>query len=194
MKTIGLSGVSNWDMEAFFQSINAIDKVSPGLLHINQETFAIDKKADFVEMVVLTYDPNKISTQEILNIHFATFIPTINAFNEDCFFPRCRCIITYDDAEDKFELDKFLLRIEEKYKETNETTHIRTLPSQVLKNNFKPLTAVESNLYAKDKENAYVKSRIDPKLEKIKNLFPQFYREVPALNQDGTLKVEDPNK
>lgn len=190
MKTIGLSGVSNWDMEAFFQSINAIESVSPGLLHIHQETFALDKKNDFVEMVLLTYDPQKISMQDILSIHFATFIPTINAFNEDCFFPRCRCIITYNDSEEKFELDKFLLRVEEKYKATNEIVHIKTLPSQVLKNNFKPLTSNESNLYAKDKTNSYVKSRIDPKLEKIKNLFPNFYREVPALNPDGSLKED----
>lgn len=188
MKTIGLSGVANWDMEAFFQSINAIEKVSPGLLHIHQETFAIDKQNDFVEMVVLTYDPNKISTLDILNIHFSTFIPTINAFNADCFFPRCRCIITYNDAEEKFELDKFLLKIEEKYKETNEVIHVKTLPAQVLKNNFKQLTEKESNLYAKDKANAYVTSRINPKLDKIKNLFPQYYREVPELNMDGTLK------
>jgi peptide methionine sulfoxide reductase MsrA len=191
MKTIGLSGVSNWDMEAFFQSINAIENVSPGLLHIHHEAFAIDKQNDFVEMVLLTYDPNKISIQDILDIHFSTFIPTINSFNEDCFFPRCRCIITYNDAEEKFELDKILLKIEEKYKETNETVHIKTLPIQVLKNNFKQLTEKESNLYAKDKQNSYVKSRIEPKLDKIKNLFPQYYQEVPSLNPDGTLKEKE---
>lgn len=191
MKNIGLSGVSNWDMEAFFQSINAIEKVTPGLLYIHQESFAIDKKSDFVEMIHLTYDPNKISLHDILTIHFSTFLPTINSFTPDCFFPRCRCIITYNDAEEKFEIDKFLLRVEEKFQKNNETIHVKTLPYQGIQNNFKPLTSIESNLYAKDKENSYCKSRIEPKREKIKALFPQYYQEVQALNPDGTIKEDE---
>lgn len=188
MKKIGLSGTSNWDMEAFFQSIKVLENVVPGLLYIQHEPFALNKNSDFVEMISFEYDPEKISLNDILNIHFSTFIPTVNSFDEDSFFPRCRCIITYNDSEEKFEIDKFILRLEEKYQTTNEKVYVKTVSFQTLKNKFVELTKNERNLYAKDKENSYARSRIIPKLEKIEKAFPQYYSEVPSMNPDGTLK------
>jgi peptide-methionine (S)-S-oxide reductase len=104
MKTTILAGGCFWCTEAFFVSLNGVEKVESGYIggHVDNPSYKQVCGGDtgHAEAVRITYDPDIIPLEALLDIHFATHDPTqLNRQGNDVGTQYRSAIFYADEAE-----------------------------------------------------------------------------------------------
>lgn len=123
------------------------------------------------EVLLVEYDPKKISFEKLLAVYFDSHDPTqINRQGPDVG-PQYRSILLYTTNEQKEATEKYIKKLTEakKYKKPIVT---EVVPLEV----FYPAEEYHKNYYAKHREGGYSEAVIKPKVEKIKEKYAELLK------------------
>jgi peptide-methionine (S)-S-oxide reductase len=159
-----------WCVEAVFQYLDGVEEVvsgysggeikNPGYMEV------CSGRTGHAEVVQITYDPEKISFEELLEVFWRTHDPTtLNKQGADVG-TQYRSVILYHDEEQKLLAEKFKSLIDEKeIYDKPVVTEISPLKE------FYKAEDHHQNYFNNNPEAAYCAYVIKPKMEKLKNLF-----------------------
>jgi peptide-methionine (S)-S-oxide reductase len=114
---ITLGGGCFWCLEAIFEQLKGVEKVESGYSggHVKNPTYeeVCDKRTGHAEVVRITFDTNKIETEEILRIFFTFHDPTTLNRQGNDVGPQYRSIVLYQDDYQKEFVEKVKNEIED---------------------------------------------------------------------------------
>lgn len=163
-QTATLAGGCFWCTEAIFKRLKGVLQVTPGYSggKTKNPTYEEVSRGDtgHAESIQVTFDPDEISYEEILEVFFATHNPTtFNRQGADTG-SQYRSAIFFHSPKQKATAKSVISKIQSSYSDT--------IVTEVTK--FSGFTAAEDyhkNYYDSNKNNAYCKFVIDPKVKKF---------------------------
>jgi len=171
-QTVVLAGGCFWCTEAVFEIIEGVDEVLSGYAGGTRETAKYDivstGRTGHAESILITFDPAKISYGQLLKIFFSVaHDPTsLNRQGADAG-PHYRSAIFYANDEQK--------QIAEAYiKQINEAQVLRKpIVTQVVPlDKFYTAEGYHQDYAGRNRNNPYIVNVSDPKVEKLKKLYP----------------------
>ncbi|MDX5435680.1 MAG: peptide-methionine (S)-S-oxide reductase MsrA, partial [Pontibacter sp.] len=100
-----------WCTEAIFQDLNGVEKVVSGYAggHVDNPTYkqVCSGTTGHAEVLQITYDPAKISYEELLEIFWKTHDPTTPNRQGNDVGPQYRSIIFYHNEEQRQLAEKY---------------------------------------------------------------------------------------
>lgn len=170
LKTATFGAGCFWCTEAVFLNVNGVTKVvsgySGGKIKDPSYREVCSGLTGHAEVTQITYDPKKVSFEELLEVFWNTHDPTtLNRQGAD-EGTQYRSVVFYNDDEQK--------KIAELYKKQLEASHVYKNPivteiSPLI--NFYPAEDYHQNYYALNPEQGYCQYVIRPKVEKFKKQF-----------------------
>ena len=151
---IGLGGSCHWCTEAIFQSLKGVANVSQGWIEPE------DISAGFSEAVIVEFDPDIISLENLIEIHLHTHSST----SEHAMRSKYRsAVYTFHDDQEV----PAKQAIEILQKEFSETIITKVIPFKTFQLNDQQYL----DYYYKNPEKPFCKTFIDPKLTMLMNQF-----------------------
>lgn len=167
METIYLSGGCFWCTEAVFKSLRGVVSVMPGYIggHVEHPTYeqVCTGNTGHAEAAKVEYNPNIISTEDLLNVFFNSHDPTTLDRQGADVGSQYRSAIFYTEHEQKDIADKI---IAERNKHLPEGKKIVT--ELILVPEFYPAESYHHDYYEQNKDKMYCQLVIAPKIEKLK--------------------------
>jgi len=170
LKTATFGAGCFWCTEAVFLNVNGVTKVVSGYSggKIKNPTYreVCSGLTGHAEVTQITYDPKKVSFEDLLEVFWNTHDPTtLNRQGAD-EGTQYRSVVFYNGEEEK--------KIAEQYKKQLEASHVYKNPivteiSPLV--NFFPAEDYHQNYYALNPEQGYCQYVIRPKVEKFKKQF-----------------------
>ncbi len=163
-----------WCLEAAFEIVDGVIDVESGYANGHKENPTYKEvctdTTGYAEVVKITYDDNKISYKELLEIFFAIHDPTtLNRQGAD-FGSQYRSIIIYLDEEQKKEALEFIQELQ-KYLDRKIVTKV-----EALKNYYKA-EEYHQDYFRKNPMQAYCQAVALPKVLKVKKLLEEKKRD-----------------
>jgi peptide-methionine (S)-S-oxide reductase len=159
-----------WCTEAVFKEIEGVVKTEVGYAggYVENPTYeeVCTGETGHAEVCQITFDPEKISYSELLEIFFKTHDPTsLNRQGEDVG-TQYRSVIFYHNDEQKNLTIEFIKKLEE------EKIYSKKIVTQVepLKN-FYRAEEYHQNYFEKNPDRAYCRLVVAPKVEKTRKIF-----------------------
>ncbi len=159
-----------WCTQAIFQRLNGVEKVIAGYSggHVENPTYeqVCTGKTGHAESVQITYDPSKVSYDELLEVFWKTHDPTTRDRQGNDVGPQYRSVIFYHAAAQK--------ELAESYKKKLETERIwsRPIVTEIVPfDKFWPAEDYHQNYYEKNPSKGYCAAVITPKIEKFAKIF-----------------------
>jgi len=171
-ETITLGGGCFWCTEAIFARLKGVTSAFPGysggkIPNPSYEQVSTGKTG-YTEVTQMTYDPPVITFRQILEIFFATHDPTtLNRQGSDVG-TQYRSIIFYHTEEQKKEAEAYIKELTAK-KAFSVTIVTRVEPF----NAFYPAEEYHKKYYERNRETAYSRYVIAPKVEKLEKKFSE---------------------
>lgn len=170
MEKITLGGGCFWCMEAIFQNIKGIKEILPGYSggKINNPSYeqVCTGKTGHAEVVQISFNPNEITLQCILDIFFASHDPTTLNRQGNDIGTQYRSVIFYHNENQK----KIAKQIIDKLEKNN--VFANKIVTEVLPlKNFFPAEDYHKKYFIKNKEKPYCKMVINPKINKVRKKF-----------------------
>jgi peptide-methionine (S)-S-oxide reductase len=175
-QTAVLAGGCFWCVEAVFKFVDGVDDVISGYCGGTEETAKYDivstGRTGHAESVFITYDPAKTSYGQLLKIFFSVaHDPTaLNRQGPD-IGPQYRSAIFYVNEEQK--------RVAETYIKQLNDAHVfrhpivtQVVPLVVPLGKFYTAEAYHQNYAVRNRSNLYIVKVSDPKVEKLKKMYP----------------------
>jgi len=171
-QTAVLAGGCFWCTEAVFEVIEGVEDVVSGYSGDSQQTAKYDivstGRTKHAEAVLLTFDPAKMSYGQLLKIFFSVAHDptTLNRQGPDVG-PQYRSAIFYTDPEQK--------RVAEAYiKQLNAAGVFRSpiVTEVVPLEKFYTAEKYHQDYAGRNRSNPYIVNVSDPKVEKLKKLYP----------------------
>jgi peptide-methionine (S)-S-oxide reductase len=171
-QTAVLAGGCFWCTEAVFEIIEGVDDVISGYSGGTKETAKYDivssGRTKHAEAILITFDPKTISFGQLLKIFFSVAHDptTLNRQGPDVG-PHYRSAIFYANEEQK--------RVAEAYiKQLDEARVFRSpIVTQVAPlDRFYTAEGYHQDFAARNRSNPYIVNVSDPKVEKLKKLYP----------------------
>ena len=171
-RTAVLAGGCFWCTEAVFEIMEGVDDVISGYAGDTKETATYDQvstgSTKHAEAILITYDPQKTSYGELLKIFFSVAHDptTLNRQGNDVG-PQYRSAIFYENEEQK--------RVAEAYIEQLNKASVFSKPIVTEVAPLEKFYTAESyhQDYARgNRSNPYIVYVSDPKVEKLKKLYP----------------------
>jgi peptide-methionine (S)-S-oxide reductase len=170
LKQATFAGGCFWCTEAIFQRLKGVEKVVPGYSggHVDNPTYeqVCTGSTGHAESVQITYDPAKVSYDQLLEVFWKTHDPTTKNRQENDIGPQYRSAILYHDAEQK--------KLAEAYKAKLQAEHIWNNPivTEIVPfTKFWPAENYHQNYYNNNLTKGYCTLVITPKIEKFKKIF-----------------------
>lgn len=169
-ETATFGGGCYWCTEAIFQQLKGVDTVISGFSGgtvINPSYEAVcNGTTGHAEVIQITYDPEIISYDELLEVFWQTHDPTtLNRQGYDVG-TQYRSVIFYHSDEQKNSAETYKKKLDEAgIYESKIVTEISAYT------NFFPADKYHQNYYNSNKEQGYCRMVITPKLEKFKKVF-----------------------
>ncbi len=169
-ETITLGSGCFWCTEAIFQQIEGVIKVVSGYSggHVENPTYeqVCEKNTGHVEVCQLTYDPAKVSIDEILEVFWQTHDPTTMDRQGNDVGPQYRSAVFYHTDEQKQKAEHYK-------EELNKTGAFGKPVITVVEKikNFYPAEDYHQNYYNNNQNQPYCYFVIRPKLEKYEKVF-----------------------
>ncbi|OGM21039.1 peptide-methionine (S)-S-oxide reductase [Candidatus Woesebacteria bacterium RIFCSPLOWO2_01_FULL_37_19] len=179
LETITLGGGCFWCTEAVFKRLKGVERVESGYSGGKNELPSYEQVSSGItghaEVVEISFDPKAISLREILEVFFKTHDPTtLNKQGADVG-TQYRSVIFYRDPNQK--------KIAEQTKKEVEKSEIysnKPVTEITAFTKFYKAEGYHQDYYEKNKNAAYCKLVIDPKIQKL-------YDVLPALTVRGFL-------
>jgi peptide-methionine (S)-S-oxide reductase len=169
-ETITLGGGCFWCTEAVFVRLKGVTSAFPGYSggHVTNPTYeqVSTGATGHTEVVQITYDPAVITFRQILEIFFATHDPTtLNQQGAD-IGTQYRSIVFYHTEDQRSEAEAYIKELTEKntYKSPIVT---RLEPFKA----FYPAEEYHLKYYERNRNAAYSRYVITPKVEKLEKKF-----------------------
>jgi peptide-methionine (S)-S-oxide reductase len=168
IETITLGAGCFWCTEAVFSLVEGVEKVIPGYSggHVENPTYeqVSTGETGHAEVVQVTFDPEEVSLDEILDVYFSSHDPTtLNRQGPDVG-PQYRSIILYHTEEQKKKSEEFIKKLEKSGK-YNEPIVTEIKPFEA----FYEAEGYHKDYYEKKGSSLYSQRVIKPKVEKIKD-------------------------
>jgi peptide-methionine (S)-S-oxide reductase len=159
-----------WCSEAIFQNLKGVESVVSGYSGGNVKNPSYDEvcsgNTGHAEVSQVTYDPEKISYEELLEVFWYNHDPTtLNRQGNDAGTQYRSVIFTHDEKQKE---------LAEKYKKKLEESHIWSDPivTQIAPfTNFYKAEDYHQNYFNRNGNAAYCAFVIRPKLDKFKKAF-----------------------
>jgi peptide-methionine (S)-S-oxide reductase len=151
---IGLGGGCHWCTEAVFQSLGGVEKVEQGFIHSDPP------EDSWSEAVIVTYDPDLIPLDVLIEIHLRTHSST----SHHKMRGKYRSAVYVFDVETGENVDGILRDLQSGFEEPLVT---RVLAFAA----FKPSDERFQNYYATGPDRPFCKTYIDPKLAVLRRDF-----------------------
>lgn len=171
-QTAVLAGGCFWCTEAVFEIIDGVEDVVSGYSGGTKETAKYDVvstgRTAHAEAILITYDPAKISYGQLLKIFFnvAHDPTTLNRQGND-IGPQYRSAIFYGDEEQKSVAEAYIRQLD--------NAHVlpRPIVTQVVPlDKFYTAEKYHQDYAGLNRSNPYIVHVSDPKVEKLKKLYP----------------------
>lgn len=157
MEIATFAGGCFWCTEAIFKRLKGVESVIPGYTGGNLDNPNYEQvssgETGHAEAIQITFDPNTISFEKLLEVFFATHDPTtLNQQGAD-FGTQYRSSIFYHSADQKKAAEKFV--------------HPPMVTKIEEASVFYPAEDYHKNYYDTHKDAMYCKLVIDPKIQKL---------------------------
>ncbi len=161
-----------WCMEAVFSDIDGVIDVQPGYsggTTVNPTYEEVcSQKTGHAETVKITYDPDKISFDDLLEIYFSAIDPTtLNRQGEDVG-TNYRTAIFYVNDDQKMKALEYIKSLEDS------GAYSKIVVSVEPYKNFYPAEPYHKNYFKNHPDQGYCRIVIKPKVEKVRQKF--FYK------------------
>ena len=174
-QTAVFAGGCFWGVEAVFEHVKGVSNVTSGFSFgtvktSNNETGKADKNG-YAEAVKITYDPSKISYEQLLKIFFlVAHDPTeLNRQGPDVG-TEYRSVIFYTSDEQKQLAENYIAEL------TGAKIFARPIVTQISQlDKFNQAGDDHQNYMAKHPDDAYIVINDKPKLENLRKQFPDLY-------------------
>ena len=159
-----------WCVEAVFQQVDGVEAAINGYAGGRKEDPTYDEVCSgttgHAEVVQVSYDPEKVSFEELLEIFFKTHDPTtLNRQGADVG-TQYRSVIFYNDEKQQAKAEKWIDIINESDIYNNEVvTEVSPLSK------FYPADDYHQNYYQNNPNQPYCSVVIGPKINKLEKLF-----------------------
>jgi len=161
-----------WCTEAVFERLEGVEEVIAGYAGGEKENPSYEEvssgRTEYAEVIQISYDPEKISYEELLEVFWNTHDPTTPNRQGPDVGPQYRSVIFYHDETQKrlAQASKTKVGASRKYKDSIVT---EILP---LKNFFKA-EEYHQNYYRSNPQAPYCQVVVNPKLEKLEKEFKE---------------------
>jgi peptide-methionine (S)-S-oxide reductase len=180
LQTIVLAGGCFWGIEAVYEHMKGVTKAVSGYAggskaQAEYETGSTGTTGH-AESVKVTYDPNKVSLEKLLQVFFSVaHDPTqLNRQGPDVG-PQYRSVIFFADEEQQRVAKAYIDQL------TKAKVYSKPIVTQVVKlDGFYPAEAYHQNFAERNPTYPYIVYNDRPKVENLKKQFPDLYKEVTA--------------
>ena len=161
-----------WCVEAVFQRLEGVEKVVSGYSggFVENPTYraVCDGTTGHAEVCQVTFDPKKLSFQDLLEVFFATHDPTTPNQQGNDKGTQYRSSIFYRSPEQKATAEKVIKVLNEQ----------KAFPNPIVTevtdfNNFYGAEDYHQNYYNQNSSEGYCRVIIAPKVEKLKKIFKE---------------------
>ena len=159
-----------WCVEAIFQQVKGVSKVTPGYCGGNTKNPTYNEVCSgttgHVEVAKIVYDKSLVTLNYLLEVFWKTHDPTTLNRQGNDIGTQYRSAIFYNDEEQKI--------LAESYKKelTFKKVFENRIVTEILKIDiFYPAENYHHNYYNNNKNQGYCKYVIQPKIEKYKKIF-----------------------
>lgn len=171
--TATFAGGCFWCTEAIFRMIKGVTDVQVGYAGGQIENPSYEEvskgQTGHVEAIQITYDPKKISYYDLLYVFLKTHDPTSKDKQDADVGPQYRSTIFYHNQDQKKEVERAIENVKKEF-----TSPIVTEVVPFI--NFYKAEDYHQDYYKNNKEAAYCKLVIDPKIEKLKKDFTSYIK------------------
>jgi peptide-methionine (S)-S-oxide reductase len=175
VETIVLGGGCFWCTEAVYRNVNGVIAVIPGYSGGSLPDPSYEEvctgQTGHAEVIRINFNPNIVSFNKILEIFFMTHDPaSINRQGAD-IGNQYRSVIFYTTKKQKeIALEKIKLLNDQKIFNGKIVTEVLPL------HQFFKAEEYHQNYYYRNNNQPYCRFVINPKIEKLKKLFPENYK------------------
>lgn len=175
MQNIVLGGGCFWCVEAVFQLFDGIEELMPGYAGGKTPNPSYREvcsgSTGHAEVVRVTWDPDKLSLEDVLTLFFHAHDPTTLNRQGNDVGTQYRSAIFYQNEEEKEAIDRVIAEIEEK------RVWNRPIVTQVVPlTEFFPAEDYHKNYYQEHPSQPYCNIVIGPKVQKMKTQFSQLLK------------------
>lgn len=160
LEKIGFGGGCHWCTEAVFQALNGVKLVEQGYIA------STTPNESFSEGVIVTYKPDIISLEQLIEIHLQTH----NATSNHSFRTKYRSAMYYYREEQKNAFAKAKQELQATFSKPIITTALAF-------SRFKPSRESIQDYYAKNPQAPFCSRYILPKLEFLNNAYNELLDE-----------------
>lgn len=176
MRTIIFAGGCFWCVEAVFQRLRGVVRVVSGYAGGEAETARYEKvssgRTPHAEAVLVEYDDQKISLDDLLAVFFSSHDPTTMNRQGNDTGPQYRSAIFCFTPEQKQKAEAYIQKLEQ------EKVFASPIVTEILENQkFFPAETYHQNYYNQNSDQMYCQVVINPKLEKLRKQFSHLLRE-----------------
>lgn len=174
-QTAVFAGGCFWGVEAVFEHVKGVKDVKSGYSGGTKQTANYDDvsygKSTHAEAVKITFDPAKVTYEQLLYIFFAVVHdPTEVDRQGPDVGPQYRSAIFYSDAKQKASAEKFIASI------NAAKVFDKPVATQVVKYEmFYDAETEHQDFMRKNPTHPYIVAHDLPKLEALKKKFPELY-------------------
>lgn len=165
---IVLGGGCFWCLDASYRMISGIEDIVVGYAGGTTQNPSYEEvssgETGHAEVVSLSYDPAKISYTDILSIFFALHDPTTPNKQGNDIGTQYRSVIFYKTWKQKEEAEQFIRTLSDAQTFEAPIVTIISPPAS-----FFPAEEYHQNYYAKNPNQAYCQTVINPKLSKLRS-------------------------
>ena len=165
MQTIVLGGGCFWCIEAIYQRVKGVEKVTSG--YAGGQSNHVPSYYDHgshAEVIEITYDQDQISLQQLLEMFFYVHDPTTPNRQGNDVGEAYRSIILYNTNEQKI--------LAEQIRQQSQSLWSNPIVTQIKQlDTFTPAEEYHQDFYNRNRSNPYCQVVINPKLAKFEQKF-----------------------
>jgi peptide methionine sulfoxide reductase msrA/msrB len=176
-----IAGGCFWCVEGVFEQVEGVLDVESGYSGGDAATANYEAvcsgQTQHAEAVRIVYDPNKVSLERLLELHFATHDPTTPNQQGADHGPQYRSAIFYANDEQKKTAEEVIAKLnKDKFRNSIATT------LEPLKE-FYPAEPYHQNYVCNNPNNPYVRAVAQPKVDKVKALLEDAVRDFASTSK-----------
>ena len=175
LKTATLGAGCFWCVEAVFQKLKGVEKVTSGYAggHVKNPSYKEVTRGNtgHAEAVQVLYDPQVIGYEQLLEVFWKTHDPTtLNRQGAD-IGPQYRSVIFYHDDQQKALAEKSKKQMDQSgYFDDPIVTAIEAYTSFYVAEDY------HQDFYQNNPNQPYCRFNIDPKMDKLQNQFGRYLK------------------
>lgn len=175
LQTATFGGGCFWCTEAVFLELRGVQHVESGYAggHVANPTYeqVCTKKTGHAEVIQISYAPDVISYEDLLEIFFQTHDPTTKDRQGNDVGPQYRSAIFYHNDQQKNAAESFMARLNES----------GAFPAPIVTelteiNNYYPAENYHQDYLANNPSNPYCAMVVRPKVDKFRKQFAEKLR------------------